>query len=147
MYIDKETGEITMFLRTPYNYNTDNVSRETGTTCEVETKTQQQFKDETDINTIVDKFMRSGEPPPTINWPEQTEFMETFDYQTAMNATVQARESFMELPAKTRARFQNDPQQFLEFMYDGNNQEEAIKMGLATRKPPPTEPIKEKEKE
>ena len=73
-----------------------------------------------------------------------------------MNVIVQARESFMTLPAKTRARFQNDPQQFMEFMHDENNFDEIVKLKLATvreeKKQPeqPTEvkaakePVKEK---
>lgn len=134
--IDQETGEfIPVFIRTPYNYDTDAVSAATATTCEKETKTQQQFRDEVDINTIVERFGVTGEMPPQINFPTEQEFEETFDFQTAMNTIVKAQESFMTLPAKARARFNNDPQQFMEFIHDPENQEEAIKLGMATRRP------------
>lgn len=155
--INKATGEIFTFIRTPYNYDTDQTSQETGLDCSVDKngRTQQQFKEETDINTIVDKFLAAGEMPPTTPFPEEQDFTEAFDFQTSMNVVVQARESFMQMPAKQRARFQNDPQQFMEFMHNHENQEEAIRLGLAirrekpeapTEKPvnTPKEPVKEK---
>lgn len=151
LYYMPSNGEI--FMRTPYNYDTDQESLNTATDCGPETKTQQQFKDEVDINTIVERFGVTGEMPPTMNFPTEQDFSETFDFQTSMNVLVQARESFMTLPAKARARFNNDPQQFMEFMHDPENVNEAIKMGLAVKLPEPQKPvekpaeIKEKEKE
>lgn len=134
--IDRATGEI-VELRTPYNYDVDAVSEETGTDCGPETKTQQQFKDEVDINTIVDRFMAAGELPPQLQFPTEQDFTETFDFQTSMNVIVKARESFMELPAKARARFDNDPQKFMEFIHDPENKHEAVKLGLASWRPEP----------
>lgn len=155
--IDKATGEIFTFIRTPYNYDTDQISQETGLDCSADKngRTQQQFKEETDINTIVDKFLASGEMPPATQFPTEQDFTETFDFQTSMNVLRQAEESFMQLNAKARARFQNDPQQFMAFMHNEENQEEAIRLGLAirrekpeapTEKPvnTPKEPVKEK---
>ena len=40
------------FLRTPYNYDTVAASNESGLGCEDPTLTQQQFAEESDINTI-----------------------------------------------------------------------------------------------
>lgn len=139
-YIDKETGEIKMFIRTPYNYDTDAVSESTGLTCNDESKTQQQFKDEVDINTIVERFNASGEGPPTMQFPQQEEFMDAFDFQTSMNVLVKGREAFMELPAKARARFQNDPQQFMEFIHNPENQDEALKLKLIVKREEPEQP-------
>jgi len=141
--IDQNTGEvITPFIRTPYNYDTDNVSQATGMDCGPETKTQQQFRDEVDINTIVERFGQSGELPPTMQFPEAQEFAETFDFQTSMNVIRKAEESFAELPAKARARFQNNPQQFMEFIHNEENIDEAVKLGLVTKRKPPEEPTK-----
>lgn len=134
--MNKDTGEI-VFCRTPYNYDTDQVSEETGLACTDGTKTQQQFKDEVDINTIVERFGVTGESPPAMNFPGEQDFTNTFDFQTSMNVLVQARESFMEMPAKTRARFQNDPQKFMEFIHDGDNFDEAVKLGLVMKRPEP----------
>lgn len=149
--IDKETGEvITPFIRTPYNYDTNQVSDATGTDTGTDSKTQQQFKDEVDINTIVERFGVTGEMPPPINFPQVQEFEETFDFQTSMNVIRQAQESFMTLPAKARARFDNNPQKFMEFMNEEDNAAEAVKLGLAIKREKPEEPKpenKEKPKE
>ena len=39
------------------------------------------------------------------------------------------------LSAEVRDRFQNDPGRFLEFANDASNYEEALKMGLAIKRP------------
>lgn len=142
MNIDPETGEvITPFLRTPYNYNMDKASEESGLLCEDETRTQQNFCDECDINTILEKFGVTGELPATTRMPIQADFTDVMDYQTAMNAVIAADAAFMELPAKTRARFQNDPQQLMEFLQDEGNRAEAKKLGLLAPEVPKTPPM------
>lgn len=128
------------FLRTPYNYDTDKISNETGLDCGPTTRTQQQYKDEVDINTIVERFGITGEMPPVGNFPTEQDFTEAFDFQSSMNVIVQAKESFMTLPAKARARFNNDPQQFMEFIHDDENAAEAVKLGLAIKRPDPEKP-------
>lgn len=149
--MNKDTGEI-VFLRTPYNYDADQVSIETGLHCTEPSMAKQEFKEETDINTIVERFGATGELPPAIPFPTEQDFTETYDFQSAMNVIVEARESFMTMDAKTRARFNNDPQRFMEFIHDGNNADEAIKMGLAIKVPEPEKkpeekPAKEEKKE
>ena len=52
-----------VFLRTPYNYDVDEVSAETGLACFDESLTQQQFKEESDINEIVRRFGLTGQTP------------------------------------------------------------------------------------
>jgi len=120
-----------IFLRTPYNYDTNQVSDETGLSCPDASLTQQQFKEEADINTIVDRFLRSGVLPTPVNMPQYVDFEGVFDYQTAMNTIRAADENFMRLDARVRARFNNSPQEFLEFFANPDNTEEAIRLGLA----------------
>lgn len=131
-YVDY-TGEIKtgVFLRTPYNYDRDAVSHETGTSCPAEEDmTQQQFKDECDINVILERFGVTGELPQNVRQPINADFIDAFDFQTAMTAITEAQTSFMEMPAKLRARFSNDPQQFIEYFQDPENRAEAEKLGL-----------------
>lgn len=120
-----------VFLRTPYNYDTNLVSDETGLRCDDASLTQQQFKEEADINTIVDRFMKSGVLPTPVNMPQYMDYEGVFDFQSAMNVVRQADENFMRLDAKVRSRFNNSPQEFLEFFADPSNVEEAIRLGLA----------------
>ena len=119
------------FLRTPFNYDRDLASDETGLKCEDPSLTQQQFKEEADINTIVDRFMKSGVLPTPAQMPQFMDIEGNFDYQTAMNFVRQADENFMRMDAKVRARFNNSPQEFLEFFADPANTEEAVRLGLA----------------
>src|SRR5262245_32664589 len=105
-----------VFLRSPYNYDMDLASLESGLECKDESLTQQQFAEESDINTIVERFGLSGELPSIVSLPSYGDFTGISDFQSAMNAVVAAEKSFMELPAKLRARFDNDPQKLLEFV-------------------------------
>jgi len=123
------------FLRSGFNYDTNQVSDETGLKCEDASLTQQQFAEEADINTIVDRFMRTGVMPEGVAIPSYADYDDVFDFQSAQNAIRQAQESFFKMPAELRSRFQNSPQVFLEFFSDPANSEEAIKLGLATRPP------------
>lgn len=119
------------FLRTPFNYDRDLASEESGLKCEDPSLTQQQFKEEADINTIVDRFMKSGVLPTPAVMPQFMDVEGNFDYQTAMNYVRQADENFMRMDAKVRARFNNSPQEFLEFFANPENTDEAIRLGLA----------------
>jgi phage internal scaffolding protein len=120
-----------VFLRSPYNYDVDQVSNETGLRCDDASLTQQQFKEEADINTIVDRFLKSGVLPSAATMPQYIDYEGVFDFQSAMNVVRQADENFMRLDAKVRARFNNSPQQFLEFFANPENVDEAIRLGLA----------------
>lgn len=124
-----------VFLRTPYNYDTNQVSDETGLRCDDPSLTQQQFKEEADINTIVDRFLKTGVLPTPDRMPQYVDFEGVFDYQSAMNMVRAADEAFMRMDAKVRARFNNSPQDFLEFFSNPDNADEAIRLGLAVPKP------------
>lgn len=125
------------FLRTPFNYDRDKASDESGLHCTDPSLAQQQFRDESDINTLVDRFHLTGEMPQLEQLPNYADFTGIFDFQSAMNQVVKSREEFMTLPAKTRARFHNDPQEFLEFCSDSENVPEARRMGLLKPEPTP----------
>lgn len=127
-----------VFLRTAYNYDMNQVSDETGLRCDDPSLTQQQFKEEADINTIVDRFLRSGVLPTPVNMPQYVDYEGVFDFQSAMNVVRAADENFMRLDAKVRARFNNSPQEFLEFFADPANTDEAVRLGLAIPQQPAT---------
>lgn len=127
-----------VFIRSPYNYDTDIESEITGLLCEDETLTQQQFQEESDINTIVRKFGLTGELPDDFRAPVSGDFTNVVDFQTAMNAVRAAEEAFMEMPAELRARFNNDPQRLMEFVENGKNKDEALKLGIVQKPPEKT---------
>lgn len=131
-----------IFLRSPYNYDTDAASVESGLECQDETLARQSFKEEADINTIVNRFMKTGVLPQAVNLPRYGDFSEAMDYHSALNLIMQADDAFMELPAELRARFENDPGQLLEFLQDEANRPEAEKLGLVA---PQVVPVSEPE--
>jgi phage internal scaffolding protein len=118
------------FLRTEFNYDILQASLESALYCEDRSLAQQQFLEESDINTIVDRFGLNGELPAVVTVPQYGDFTQIGDFQTAMNAVISAEQSFMQLPAKLRARFENSPQKLLEFVSDDANIDEARQLGL-----------------
>lgn len=131
--IDEETGEImrpVVFLRSGFNYDMDAVSRATAVVNTEPTMTQQNFRDEVDINTIVKRFGLTGEMPEDFRAPEYGDFSDVTDFQSAQNAVLAAQAAFMEMPAGMRARFENNPQLLMEFLADKENLAEARELGL-----------------
>lgn len=124
------------FLRTAYNYDTNQASLETGLECKDQSLTQQQFLEESDINFIANRYGLTGEMPTVKQAPAYGDFTGVFDYQTAQNALRSAQEAFMALPAKVRTRFQNEPQNLLDFLQDDENRDEAVKLGILNKKQP-----------
>lgn len=126
-----------LFLRTPHNYDMHAASIDSGLKCEDPTLAQQHFKEECDINTIVERFHITGELPQNVRMPMQGDFTGLTTFEQAMDAIRSAQESFNAMPAKVRERFQNDPGKLVEFCTDPENLPEAIKLGLAD----PTAPV------
>lgn len=120
-----------VFVRTPYNYDRDVVSRGTGFTDDTPSLTVQSEKDNCDINTIVRRFALTKEMPVGMVPPTYGDFDQVFDFHTAMNAVAEAREKFDQMPAHIRATFQNDPQHFVEFASDPKNIDKMREWGLA----------------
>ena len=119
-----------VFLRTPYNYDTMEASNVSALFCEDPSLAQQHARDESDINTIVKRFGLTGELPSGVRAPTYGDFADVTDYHTAMNAVIAAHESFMQLPADVRTRFNNDAGAFVDFVSDDSNRAEAEKLGL-----------------
>ncbi|WNK13397.1 MAG: internal scaffolding protein [Microvirus sp.] len=119
-----------VFLRTPYNYDRNKASDDSGLACRGPGRTQQSFKEECDINTIVRRFGITGQLPTGVRMPSYGDFTGVGDFQEAMNAIVSAQESFAAMPASVRKRFGNDPAAFVDFCSDEANRAEAEKLGL-----------------
>lgn len=104
-------------------------------------RTKQEFKDESDINVIMARYMATGVLPEQIN-AAQAQYLDAtgYDYQEAQNLIAGANSLFEMLPSSIRNRVDNDPGKLLEFLRDPNNRKEAEEMGLINRAPniPPT---------
>jgi phage internal scaffolding protein len=122
-----------VFLRTPYNYDRDAATNESGLHCEDASLAQQHFKEECDINTILQKFNITGLLPENSLSPRYGDFTGIGDYHTAMNRVFAVQEEFEALPAQIRARFNNDPANLIEFLDNSDNRPEAEKLGLVEK--------------
>lgn len=92
--------------------------------------TKQSFKDESDINNILKRFLKTG----VMDFAQKNEprYGDTtgLEFTQAMQTVAAAKSLFAELPAHLRARFENEPAKFLDFVQDDNNREEARALGL-----------------
>lgn len=122
-------------------------SRAFSTVNDEESMTQQDDAKDADINVIVSRFIKSGQLPQMIQPALSGDFTNALDFRECQDKLTAANQAFAEIPAKIRARFSNDPAQFIEFASNPENLEELRKMGLAPppapapTKPPPMEVI------
>lgn len=98
--------------------------------------TLQEFTAELDLNVIMARYKASGFDPSTLPVSTRKALSGDFtgapqSYHEALTFITDTRNAFMTLDADIRARFENDPQQFLDFVSNPENQEELVKMGLA----------------
>jgi len=94
-------------------------------------RTQQHFKDEVNVNTIMKKARRSGVLP--FKGPEDCIFQDlttVTDYKEAQDRIIAINNKFNELPANIRSKFGNAPEKILEYLQDPKNEEEARQLGL-----------------
>lgn len=129
----------TPFFKTPYNYDRDEESRQSGLACADVSLARESFAQECDINEIVRRFGLTGQLPTGAVVPTYLDFEDVFDYHSAMNAVAAAGEAFDALPAEVRARFGNDPGALVEFVSQEGNRAEAERLGLVVGKPGPVE--------
>jgi len=99
------------------------------------TRTDQTQKDMCNINNIMKKYGKNINNVPPLQRGMTGDFSELPSYIDALNTINTARNSFDALPAVARKRFNNDPQEMIEFLKDPSNTNEAIKLGLAIKLP------------
>lgn len=100
--------------------------------------TDQSFKDECDVNNIISKFKKTGNITHVARIQgTYGDFSDIPDLQQAMQTVTEAHLAFDSLPSNVRKRFGNSPQEFLQFMADPKNDNEAITLGLKVPKPGP----------
>ncbi|GDM35431.1 hypothetical protein BvCmsNSNP013_01405 [Escherichia coli] len=96
------------------------------------TMTQQHFRDECDINKIVERAIRTGDTT-IFTSAQRAEFYDASsinDYTDAMALIDDVNDDFNSLPSVTRAMFGNNVSQYVAFMSDPANWEKARELGL-----------------
>lgn len=115
----------------PFNYDVEEASVVSGLSCSDKSLTLQSQKDDADINVIVKRFGIDGKIPQSLRLPTYQDFEGIFDFRSAMDAVNSAEKSFMEIPARVRGQFNNDPQEFVAFCSDPANLPKLRELGLA----------------
>lgn len=92
--------------------------------------TRQSEKDACDVNRIVAKFQKTGLLPTVNRDALFADVASMPDYRTALHTVELANNAFLEMPAKLRAEFDNDPAMFLDFVSDPMNLDQLKDLGL-----------------
>jgi len=123
------------------------VDPKTGELKTLPSMTKQEFKAECDINNVVKQFKpHHMQQLLAMNLASgaYTDLPDSYEFQDALHMVKDAESRFMTVPAKVRDRFGQDPAQFLAFLQDSKNIDEARQLGLATPLPAPTPPVEVK---
>jgi len=93
--------------------------------------TQQQFKEQCDINNIIAKYKKTGEVM-HLNRKRgmYADLTKIQDYHSALQSVIDAQSAFATLPSDLRTHFKNDPGLLLQFLSDPKNYDEGVKIGL-----------------
>lgn len=110
-------------------------------TFSLPSRTKQSFKDECDVNKIMQRFKKTMGAEYLSRFNGYTggqfgDFSMVSDYRSAIEQVSQAKGVFEALPAKVRSRFGNDPAEFLDFVQNPKNVDELVNLGLATKRAP-----------
>lgn len=109
-------------------------------------RTKQSFKDECDINKIMQRFKKVMSSDYLSQFNQVVggqfgDFSMVSDYRSALDQINAAEAVFEALPAVVRKRFDNDPALFLDFVDNPANADEMVSLGLAVAKPVVNDPL------
>lgn len=113
--------------------------------CKEPSRVRPEFKDDADINVLVDRAMRTGHLEERAVPPVFGDFTNVPSWEEANLFIADARQRFMELPADVRKRFNNDAGQLVAAWTAVNNGsapehlvDELVQLGLWEK--PPADP-------
>lgn len=126
-------------------YTGELVNPHTGQVVRPPSMTKQEFVRETDINNVIKSYSQTGMVNHINAKAAQGAYQDlpdAFDFQESLHIIKQAEEAFMTLPAKVRDRFGQDPAEFLAFLNNPENADEARKLGILKPQEAAPPPIK-----
>lgn len=104
--------------------------------------TEQHHKKFCDVNHILRQYDKTGLLTHINNArAHYGDFTQANEYREALDLVIAAQDAFQEVPSAIRKRFGNDPGEFMEFVTNPENADEARKMGLLDPLPVPQAPI------
>lgn len=101
---------------------------------------EQSHKDNVDINNIVKRYAGNAELIAKVSSLSNFVYddVTTNNFEEMMKQMIKARDTFSQVPSDIRKQFGNDPAAFMDFVYNPDNKDKLVEMGLAN--PPPSEP-------
>jgi len=122
-----------MNIKTRYDYEAQALNKPRVSFINQKSMTNQADMDSADINKIMGKYEKTGvlidqlgiERKPTYG-----DFSEVPSYHESLSAIRRIEVAFNTQPAHIRNRFNNNPQELIEFLRDDKNMAEAIKLGI-----------------
>ena len=102
--------------------------------------TQQNAKDECDVNFIIRKYHKTGLITHARDVAATYADFDAFDFHSAMNIIAEAQASFDDLPANVRKDFHNSPAEFMDFLNNPANRDKAIEYGFIEADAPDAAP-------
>lgn len=94
--------------------------------------TDQQYRDECDINSIIGRYIKTGKVP-TSREGISGNFADIGDFQSCLERITLAKNEFDALPSSLRSRFGNDPVAYVDFVLNPANNEECVKLGFRVK--------------
>lgn len=98
-----------------------------------ESRTEQAHANDVDINQIMAKAMRGQHSDYIRDHAGSYGDTSPLSYLEANIVVANAKSMFEDLPSKIRNKFENKPEQFLEFVQNPDNLEEMYELKLATK--------------
>lgn len=93
--------------------------------------TDQSQKKQCDINVIIAKYRKTGQLDHVkVRQGLYQDVSNIPDLIGAYEAVAKAQEAFDSIPANLRKRLNNDPVQFMEYLQDPANDQEAVRLGI-----------------
>ena len=98
-------------------------------------RTKQSDSEDCEINNIMAKYMRTGAIDHFTTHEGSYSDTTGADFETAMNIVADAQTMFADLPSALRAKFENNPRNFLDFVQNEENAQEMAELGLTNATP------------
>lgn len=100
--------------------------------------TDQSFKNDADINVIIERFNKTGILPTIEKKPYFGDVTEIPTLEQAFDIVDAARQEFEKLPAEVRKKMENNPAKLESFLEDEENHNFLKKHGVIVQIPEPT---------
>lgn len=116
-------------------YSSTNRPPKRGLDCGTDTPVQQHFRDASDINQVMSRYLKTGvlsTGAPSMGAAQAMygDFTDIGDYMACQNRIIAAQTGFDRLPSRVRARFRNQPMELVAFFSNPDNHDEAVELGL-----------------